>query len=463
MTQININFLPDEFPRSHEVFLVGGTVRDILLERMPLDYDMVTTGDPEALAKTLAAAFKTRFIRLGKPGVFLYRINTPDFLIDITSAAGNAIETDLRRRDFTINAMAIRTSNGELLDLFNGRFDIDHQCIRMIAPENLLDDPIRMLRAFRFGAKLKFSIHADTRQIINQHAQKVQKSAPERLREELFKLLESPSSYPYLNEMRQTGMITAILPEMIPLKGCRQNKHHADDVFSHSFRTVESLEKILNHPQEWFRDIQDALDLHAFLRHTALLKFSALIHDIGKPWVRTLDENGEIHFYQHEKISAALSDNITRRLCFSNPHRQYVHHIIAHHMKPLMLFLGHQKGRLTPKGIARFFIQSRPHAEQILTHAGADMLAKGTHPDMDAFFRFIAGLMKTYHHEFKPMSKQPPLLTGKDLIHEFHLSPSPIFSKILRHIEELRLCGQIATRNDALNAVKIFLNSNPHS
>jgi poly(A) polymerase len=453
MTQININFLPTGFPQSPEVYLVGGTVRDILLGKKPLDYDVVTTGDPVKLADQIAAIFKSRVIRLGKPGMTLYRVKSPENFYDIVPAFGGAIDSDLHQRDFTINAMAMRSSDGALVDLFNGCRDIHQKTIRMISRNNLISDPIRLLRAYRMGAALNFSIETVTRDSIREESHRINSSAPERIREELVKLVSGPSSSAYVKDMASSGILTAILPEMILLKKCLQNKHHPDDAFEHSLNTFSCLEEIFNHPADFSPDIK----LMPVSRNIPLLKFAILIHDIGKPHTRSIDEYGNIHFYSHEKKSALLSGVITKRLRFSNKDQRYVHDIIANHMKPLFLFLAHRSGRLTPKAINRFFLKSNGYVMDILIHAMADMKAKGAHPDTGEFIKFSQTLMASYHHQFRPLTLQPPLINGDDLITEFGIPPSPLFGKILNHVEEQRLQRLIHSREEALIIAKKFL------
>ncbi|MCU0597917.1 MAG: HD domain-containing protein [Desulfobacterales bacterium] len=463
MTQININFLPTELPRSAEVYIVGGTVRDILLGKKPSDYDIVTTGNPEALAGLIAAAFNSRVIRLGKPGMTLLRVKAQKYLFDIVPAFNGAIESDLQQRDFTINAMAVCSTDGTLSDPCGGLKDIQQAYIRMVSRKNLISDPIRLLRAYRMGAVLKFSIESQTRDALKEEAHWIKSSAPERVREEMVKLLSAPSASDYVKDMAYSGLLTAILPEMSSLKDCLQNKHHPDDAHEHSLKALSSLEDILNDSSQYPEDIQKAAQEVTPSRNHSLLKFAILIHDVGKSHTRTVDAAGDVHFYSHEKKSAELSDVITKRLRFSNIDQRYVHHIISSHMKPLFLFLAHCNKRLTPTAINRFFIQSGECAMDILLHAIADMNAKGAHPAMKEFMEFINQMALLFYRQFRPRFMQPPLVKGNDLIKEFGLSPSPLLGKILNHIETHRLQDMIQTREEALIMARIFLKSNHRS
>jgi|WetSurMetagenome_2_1015567.scaffolds.fasta_scaffold15382_4 poly(A) polymerase len=463
MVQININFYPENLPRSPEVFIVGGTVRDILLGKQPSDYDLVTLGNPETLAGQIAAAYNSRVVRLGKPGTILLRIKTPDKLYDIVPALGGAIESDLHHRDFTITAMAVRLSDGVLVDLFNGLQDINQNCIRMISKDNLILDPIRLLRAYRMGAVLNFAIDSLTRDAVREEAHRIASCAPERIRDEFLKLLSAPSSSDCVNDMSDSGILTSILPEMSLLKECIQNKHHPDDALDHSLKSLSCIEDIFNHPKDFFPGLDEEINPLPTAHHISLMKFAILIHDIGKPHTRSIDEKGGVHFYSHEEKSAQISDIITRRLKFSNDDQRYVHDIIANHMRPLFLFLARQKGRLTLKSVNRFFLKTDGRVVDILVHAMADMKAKDAHADINDFMEFSNLMLTSYHREFKPLSILPPLINGNNLIKEFGLFPSPLMGRILNHIKEKRLQRLIYTREEALNEVKKFLNANHRS
>jgi tRNA nucleotidyltransferase/poly(A) polymerase len=460
MTQININFLPDGFPRSSETFIVGGTVRDILIGKTPSDVDIATTGDPEALAGRIASICHSRVVRLGKPGMTLFRVKISDKIYDIVPVSGGRIETDLRQRDFTVNAMAVRADDGTLIDVCDGLRDIDQKIIRMVSRKNLTADPIRLLRAYRTGAALNFVIDPLTRETIKKESYRITSAARERIRDELIKLLSAPSSCDFVKDMSETGMLTAILPEMAPLQDCLQNKHHAVDAFRHSLDALSWIEYILAHPFQFLPDINDAMAPMNDSQNMPLLKFTILIHDTGKPLTRSFDKKGDAHFYAHEEISAQISGIITRRLRFSNQDRRYVHEVIAHHMKPLFLFLAHRAGRLTTRAINRFFQKCHERLMDIFIHAMADMAAKGAHPDTDAFIEFSKKIISLYHQQFKPVLLEKPLINGDDLIREFGLAPSPLLGKILNHVEDQRLQDLIHNRQEALDWVRNFMKSN---
>jgi putative nucleotidyltransferase with HDIG domain len=188
------------------------------------------------------------------------------------------------------------------------------------------------------------------------------------------------------------------------------------------------------------------------------LKYAILLHDIGKPQTRTIDEKGRIHFYSHEKVSADMAVKVNQRLRLSNDEQNFVDFIIRNHLRPLSLFNAYNQNRLSKKAVSRFFLSCGQMTKDLLIHTAADLYGKGIHKNTQAFFEFLNYLIDFYTNSFLPKKSCPPLINGNDLIREFGLTPSPLFSKILQHVEEERFSGNITTRNEALILVKNFLN-----
>ncbi len=462
MIQINTNFIPS----SPKTFIVGGSVRDIIIGVPPKDCDIVTLEDPKKLAHDIASNIRGRIIELGKPGFKIFRIVTREQTYDIAPANGKSIEKDLNKRDFTINAMAIsldsRDDSKKIIDPHNGINDLNNKKIRMISSANLLTDPIRLLRAYRIGSQLNFTISDKTSQAIKSASSLIYTSAGERIKDELIKLFNTPHSHHYLLMMNDTGLLSAIFPELSPLKGCSQNAFHQYDAFEHTLKAYGFLEKLLHDPDSLTSEI---LNLKAFLpapKHYAMLKYTILLHDIGKPSARTVDAKGRIHFYSHEKTSADMAAKINRRLRLSNQEQSYTDFIIRHHLRPLSLFTAFSQNRLSKKAISRFFLKCDQLTKDILIHTTADLYGKGINKNIRkntrAFIEFLNHMIKLYSDSFLPKKSTPPLINGDDLINEFGLKPSPLFSKILQHVEEERFSDNITTRNEAFILVKNFLN-----
>ncbi len=451
---------------SSKTFIVGGTVRDIIIGIPPKDIDIVTLGDPKRLAQDIAANVRGQIIELGKPGMKIFRIVTKEQAYDIAPANGKSLKADLNKRDFTINAMAMPLDtihdNQKIIDPHNGIDDLNHKTIRMISSANLRTDPIRLLRAYRIGSLLNFTIDPKTSRAIKNTSSVIYTSAGERIKDELVKLLNTPRSHRYLLMMNDTGLLTAVFPELSPLKGCTQNAFHQYDAFEHTLKAYGFLERLLHDPDSMASEIINLKSLLPASKHYAMLKYAILLHDIGKPTMRSIDPKGRIHFYRHEKISADMAAKINQRLRLSNQEQRYTDFIIRHHLSLLSLFTAYTQNRLSKKAIARFFLKGEHMTKDLLIHTTADLYGKGTNKNIRkntrAFIEFLNHMIIQYNHSFLPKKSNPPLITGDDLITEFGLKPSPLFSKILHHVEEARFSDHITTRKEAFIHVKEFLN-----
>jgi len=447
----------DIIPVGADGYMVGGSIRDILLGRSPMDYDFAVPGDPLKFAALVAAKTGGHLVEIGKADRQILRVVSPQHVVDIAPMSGPTIESDLNQRDFTIDALAYHLSSGELIDPLNGRTDLSLKQVRMVSSGIFNKDPIRLLRAYRIAALLGFGIEAQTAAAVRDGAALIQQSAGERIQAELFMLFEVPQSYPYLIQMADAGLLFAVFPEMTALRGCRQNGRHVHDVFDHTLQSYHHLEGLIRD----FRMPQPASEIHADVFMAAgaagMLKCAALLHDIGKPPVRTVAADGSVHFYGHAKKSADMADAIGSRLKFSRRQKQFLDFIIRNHLRPLSLFTARRNNSLTPKGLVRFYVKCGDNTPFLLLHALADFQAKKNDPINAGFKAFVRGLLQRYFSDFKPIQALPPLITGADLIKEFNLTPSPRFKKILDAVEQARLSEELTTREEALKLVDDIL------
>ena len=453
-----IHIDPKIFPKSRGAYIVGGAIRDILCGRAPLDYDVAVATDPAGFALRLANNIGGRPVEIGKAGQEIIRVVAKETIIDISRLKGTSIEDDLQARDFSINAMAYDLFANQLIDPFGGQPDLARKTIRMVSKRIFIDDPVRLLRAFRMAAVLQFGIESHTKAAIEKHAGLIQQSAGERVREELFKMLQSAKSHAYLGQLAHTGLLFVILPELSALKQCRQNRFHQFDVFAHTLRAYCHLEKFLDSgPDQALLTVKSAPLAHRIPEsRRPLLKFSILLHDIAKPAVQTTDPDGNLHFYGHERQGAQMTEAICKRLKCSTRDADSVCFLVRHHTRPLSLFRALQTQDANPRAITRFFIKCAEHTDALLMCAAADMLAKEKEPKdrSRAFIKFANQLLAEFETDFKPRKSLPPLITGDDLINIFGLKPSPLFKKILDGVEEERLSKSEMSKQEALALVK---------
>ena len=451
-----LTFLPDA---SEPVYLVGGSVRDLLAGHAPADIDLVTAGDIRRIATRIAARTGGTIVDLGNKGFDVLRVASPEVSVDITPLDGADIESDLRQRDFTVNAMAWDIHSHKLVDCTGGLTDLRQQTIRMVSPAAFENDPARLVRAYRLSATLNFSIAASTREAIARHCRRIADVASERVWTELTKLLATDRSAPLIRDMAATGLLTAIFPELAPAVGCIQNRHHEFDVFEHTLRACAHLEELLVDFSSRFPFAAGAAETVGVSGHAAILKYACLLHDAGKPAARTMDAEGNVHFYGHAAKSAAIAAGAGRRLRLSRKQRQVADKIIRYHLRPLFLFQAFENGSLGRRGMTRFFTRCGDLTLPIVVHTMADIMAKGSVLDgrNERFINFCSDLMKGYSAYLDRRTALPPLISGHDLKSVLGLAPSPLFTLILKQVDERRLSGELETSDQALKWVRAFL------
>jgi tRNA nucleotidyltransferase/poly(A) polymerase len=453
------------FPRAPGAFIVGGSIRDLLCGREPVDYDIAVLGDPLKFARRIESSTNGRLVELGKPGQMIIRVVSEKHIIDVSSITEASIEKDLQARDFTINAMAYDLSSNRLIDPVGAQRDLKRKIIRMVSKDIFKRDPVRLLRAYRIAAEFQFEIEPQTKAAIQKHAALIQQSAGERVRAEFFKMLQCPNFHPYLSQMADSALLFAFLPELAALKQCRQNRHHQFNVFDHTLRAFFHLEALLGANQKLLiADGQPAARQIAATQ-IPLLKFSILLHDVAKPAVQTTNRDGELHFYGHERQSAQTAEAICRRLKCSQRDADKIHFLVRHHVRPRFLFTALHEQKAGPRAVTRFFMKCAEHIPDLLIIAAADMLGKEAQPGerSTAFTAFLNQLMVDFETNFRPRKSRPRLLTGHDLTAEFRLEPSPLYKKILSRVEEERLSRSDMTRQEAFNLVrKLIRNQRPN-
>lgn len=301
-----------------EAYAVGGCVRDSIMGRVPDDWDITTSADPQQVKKLFRRTIDTGIqhgtvtVMLQKTGyeVTTYRIDGeyednrhPKEVIFTKS-----LEEDLKRRDFTVNAMAYHPGEG-LVDLFDGIGDMEKKCIRCVgqAEERFSEDALRMMRGVRFSAQFGYRIEEQTREAIRKLRENLRNVSAERIRVELVKLLVSPHP-DYLRIACDLGITKVMLPEFdVCMETPQHNPHHCYSVGEH---TLEGLKAV---------------------RADKVLRLAMLLHDIGKPLTKTTDENGKDHFKKHPKESARLAQDILRRLKFDNDTLKKVCRLVEFH------------------------------------------------------------------------------------------------------------------------------------
>lgn len=420
-----------------QAYLVGGCVRDLLLGREPVDYDVATDARPERVQElfpgsiTVGARFGVILVTEETSGSGA-QVEVATFRSDIGYSDGRhpdrveyakTPEEDVRRRDFTINGLMLDPVSGEVYDFVGGREDLRAGLVRAIgAPEQRFrEDKLRMVRAVRFAARFGYKIEPATLAAIQQLAPQVVEVSAERLRDELTKLLTEGAARRAFELLDDAGLLAVLLPEVARMKGVEQPPqfHPEGDVWIHTRMLLEGLKP----------------------KTSATLAWGVLLHDVGKPpTFRSAEQTGDrIRFDEHDRIGARMAADICHRSRFSTDDIEQVESLVANHMRfkdvPAM----------RPATLKRFV--RLPRFEEHLELHRLDCLA--SHGSLDNY-EFVQRFLR----ETPPEQVRPPrLITGDDL-REMGFRPGPLFKQILHDVEEAQLDGRLREHDEAIEYVR---------
>lgn len=458
--------------RKVKLYLVGGILRDIFLKRMKdnLDFDFCLKKGAINFGKKLAREMKAGFVVLDKEhGAcrLVKRIKDKVYTLDFMDFRGKTIEEDLLHRDFTINAMALELQDftnkkldSSLLDPYGAITDLKSKEIKLVNKHGFDEDPLRILRAFSLACMFDFKIDKLTLKFIKLKRKKISHVSLERVRDELFKILDRPNAFDYLRDLDKLKILEIIIPEIEVMRGVRQGPYHHLDVLEHTFETIKQLE-ILLQQLKGNKDIRGYLNevISSERRRRAIIKLGALLHDIGKPQALR-HEDGKIIFHGHERIGLEITENIAKRLKLSNAELDSLAKMVLWHLRPGYLA---DNEEITPRAIFRFFRDSAQEAISVLLLSIADQRAtKGRLTSKESRLqheKVTFGLIKEYFKRRKE-KKAARLITGDDLIKKFKLAPSPLIGKILKESEELQAIGKIKNKIEALKAAAKIIKGN---
>lgn len=436
----------------HTLYLVGGFVRDHLLGRPCPDIDLVVSGEIPPLLNRWKQALGGHFITLDE-GFGIYRYWVEGLSFDVARMQGSILE-DLTRRDLTINALGagpLGSAPLEILDPTGGLADLAARKIRVYKKENILDDPLRLLRIFRFAATLGFEVEPLTLEWVRECAELITRPAMERVTVELYKLL-SVSASPVLKQMDQAGLLAPLFPELEALKQIPPNQHHHLDAFAHSLESVRRLEGLIEKP-DWLGEHQEAVlgylqePLTKEHARGPWLKLAGLLHDIGKgPTYRI--EDGRPRFIGHDQTGAKMATEIANRMRLSGSEREFIEGGIKHHMRPGLL----SNREFSKRSIYRFFRDTGDSAIAVLLLSYADRLsAQGPVITPEDNQRHLEGLCLMLDAYYEPAGFIPPrLVDGKQLMDALGLKPGPKVGDLLEGITEAQILGLVHTPEEAL-------------
>lgn len=426
-----------------QLYMVGGTVRDVLLHRgQSADADLATDAHPDEIKRLVAPTRPNAVVLVGER-FGTVRLHYDTNIVEITTfrserynpesrkpevCFGNSLEEDLLRRDFTINAMARDPLNGHIIDPFGGRQDLEVHILRAVGdePDKRFDeDPLRLLRAVRFAAQLNFTIESETRRSIERQAAKLQKISRERIRDEMNKLLVSQHPDKGLNLLVELGLMEYIIPEVLELRGVSQQLQptrapHTKDIYAHVLHVVERSSPRLK------------------------ARWAALLHDIAKPRTKTVKDN-EIHFFGHEDVGAQMAKDILKRLHFDRDFLDSVSKLVRLHMRA-----NGYTSEWSDGAVRRLMLDSGDDLRDLLDLSRADITSYRDDKVKRASAR-VAELAERCQR-LKEEARRVPLkspLDGNELMKMFGRGPGPWLRPIKEHLLSMVIDGQLSPDNKA--------------
>ncbi|WP_163382558.1 CCA tRNA nucleotidyltransferase [Cyclobacterium sp. SYSU L10401] len=434
-----------------ETYLVGGYVRDILLERPSKDIDFVCIGDGIRLARAVSQSLE------GQPPISVFKnfgtamIKVGDWEVEFVGARKESYQTDSRkpkveagtlqedqeRRDFTINTLGIAVNHanyGELLDPFDGVKDLKRKIIRTPTNPNLTfsDDPLRMLRAIRFAAQLKFDIAPDTFDGIMHNASRLSIISGERIIDELNKIIRTEKPSYGFKLLFVSGLLAEFFPEMVALQGVDSvgDKSHKDN-FYHTLQVLDNLSARTD-------------DLW--------LRWAAIMHDIAKPATKRFNQKVGWTFHGHEDKGARMTPGIFRRLKLPMDERmKYVQKLVKLHLRPIALV----NDKVTDAALRRLLFEAGDDVEDLMQLCRADVTSKNDHKVKRFLANFDKVEKKLQEVEAKDQLRnfQPPV-SGDEIMAIFGLKPSRVVGDLKEEIKEAILEGQI--QNNKKEALQLM-------
>ncbi len=451
--------IKDDFILSNidDGYLVGGAVRDYLLsENCNFQDRDIAIKNAKIFAEKLAKQFDGTLIVLDNENQ-IYRVVLPDKInyLDISEIVGSSIEEDLERRDFTINAVAYDLKSGKYIDTTGGIDDLKCGIIRTFKESNFTDDPLRILRAFRFMAITGFKPADEIKSAINKYKHLLMKPSVERINYEMMKLFGGKYCSQTLKIMDEFGILEELCPYVKEMKQVPPNNHHHLDLFNHSIETVRNIENLYEKSNSSCKEHLDKIDFGGFPRINHL-KLAGFLHDIGKFSTWTIEEDTNRHrFLKHDDVGSKMCVQYLKNLKFSKKQIEYISFMIKNHMYPSNVISAPD---LSEKVMMRYLRKTGDNVIDNIILAKADRLsARGEDITEEMVKANIDGLDKLLNFYFEKrdsMKPLPKLLDGIEIMKLLNIKASPKLGEIITALHEEQLNGNINTKEDAVNFVQ---------
>ena len=439
------------------MWLVGGFLRDLYLRRKSkFDFDFVANVNPYKVALEFSQKIGAHLVVLDeeeKTYRVVFKKDNEEIRYDFSSFKGKNLEEDIKNRDFTINTLAVslnKLPQIEVIDLLGAKKDLRNRVLRLTQEKVILQDPLRILRAFSLSSKYNLKIEKNTLKILSKYRKYLINVSGERIYEELCKILYCRFSHKTIKLMDSLYIIDEIIPHISSMRGVYQGGYHHLDVWRHSLETLRCFEFLYHRYLRKFKKIKKYLDEELAYQRKRLhiLKLACLLHDIGKPKAKKIKNNKTV-FYTHEKIGYEMCEEIAVKLKLSAKEKETLKKLVFWHMRPGSLI---QAGIPTKRAVFRYFRDTEPEGLSIIFLSIADWRAtrgelvnrKSRQQQEKILFKIVKE--KLEKKKEKPL---PKIVDGYAIMEKFNLKPSPLVGEILKKIKEEQALGKIKTKKEA--------------
>jgi len=443
-------------------WLVGGAVRDERLGRSTADYDVVVAGDPRAAARDLARRLGAHAFELSE-AFAAWRVVARDhsWQVDLLAVGSGSIEEDLALRDLTINAIAQPLPEGPAVDPFGGGEDLRARRLRAVSAGAFARDPLRVLRLVRLASELGFAVEPATAEQARAVAPRLAQVAPERIFEELKRIVASPRAVAGVELMGELGATRAVLPELADLRGVAQSRYHHLDVYDHTIAVLGETIRIQREPaavlgpQAAAADEFLAVPLADGLSRWEGLRLAALLHDVAKPQTRAVTPEGRVTFMGHDRIGAETASGVIGRLRASVRLREHVAQLVRHHLR--LGFLVHD-APLSRRQVYGYLEACDPVGVDVTVLSLADRLATRGERSDEAIAKHLE-LGRSMLGEALAWQAAPPRapVRGDELARELGVAPGPEIGRLLAELREAAFAREIASREEAIERARSLL------
>jgi poly(A) polymerase len=443
-------------------WLVGGALRDRLLDRPVTDLDLAVADDVRGAARALAAAAQGPAFELSEEfGAWRVQPHDRSWQADLSPLRGGSLEADLALRDFTINAMAEPLAGGDTVDPFDGAADLAAGRLRMVSDTAFDDDPLRVVRAARIACELELEVEPETVAAARARAARSADVAQERVFAELRRIVGNEDAPRGMELLDAVGAAEAVLPEIVALRGVEQTRYHHRDAYGHTLEVLEQAISLEREPAALFGD-RDGARVAALLAEPlademtrgGALRWGALLHDAAKPQTQTPSPRGGYGFPHHDSIGANLVRDMLTRLRASERLRAHIAALTRHHLR--LGFLVHRRP-LSRHDLFEYMTACEPVEVDVTLLSVADRLATRGHKAEESIAPHLELAREVLSEalDWRDAGGGPaPLVRGDDLQRELGMPAGPDLGHLLERLREAQFAGEVTSREEALELAK---------